>query len=70
MFAGTAGSVPSARRGLPALAVRRGAERILIDERPIIVLYHGVKFVGISTSVTGVQLYPDLVPHLAFAQYK
>src|ERR1700730_16479631 len=31
MFAGTAGSVPSARRGLPALAVRRGAERILID---------------------------------------
>src|SRR3954451_18215284 len=30
-FAGTAGSVPSARRGLPALLVRRGAERILID---------------------------------------
>jgi ribonuclease Z len=31
MFAGTAGSVPSARRGLPAALVRRGAERILID---------------------------------------
>ncbi len=31
MFAGTAGSVPSARRGLPAFLVRRGAERILID---------------------------------------
>jgi ribonuclease Z len=31
MFAGTAGSVPSVRRGLPALLVRRGAERILID---------------------------------------
>jgi len=31
MFAGTAGSVPSARRGLPALLVRRGGERILID---------------------------------------
>jgi ribonuclease Z len=30
-FAGTAGSVPSARRGLPALLVRRGASRILID---------------------------------------
>ncbi|HEX3872894.1 MAG TPA: ribonuclease Z [Solirubrobacteraceae bacterium] len=30
-FAGTAGSVPSARRGLPALVVRRGAERILFD---------------------------------------
>ena len=30
-FAGTAASVPSARRGLPALLIRRGAERILID---------------------------------------
>jgi ribonuclease Z len=30
-FAGTAGSVPSARRGLPALLVRRGGDRILID---------------------------------------
>ena len=30
-FAGTAGSVPSPRRGLPALLVRHGAERILID---------------------------------------
>jgi ribonuclease Z len=30
-FAGTAGSVPTARRGLPALLVRRGAERILVD---------------------------------------
>ncbi len=30
-FAGTAGSVPSARRGLPAILVRRGGERILFD---------------------------------------
>ncbi len=30
-FAGTAGSVPSARRGLPATLVRRGGERILVD---------------------------------------
>src|SRR5215218_5042339 len=30
-FAGTAGSVPSARRGLPATLIRRGGERILID---------------------------------------
>jgi ribonuclease Z len=30
-FAGTAGSVPTARRGLPALLLRRGAERILFD---------------------------------------
>jgi len=30
-FAGTAGSVPSAGRGLPALLIRRGGDRILID---------------------------------------
>jgi ribonuclease Z len=30
-FAGTAGSVPTARRGLPALLLRAGGERILLD---------------------------------------
>ena len=30
-FVGTGGSVPTARRGLPALLLRRGGERILID---------------------------------------
>jgi hypothetical protein len=30
-FAGTAGSVPTARRGLPALLLRRGGERLLFD---------------------------------------
>jgi len=30
-FAGTAGSVPTARRGLPALLVRRGGDRVLFD---------------------------------------
>ncbi|MHB8658813.1 MAG: ribonuclease Z [Solirubrobacteraceae bacterium] len=30
-FAGTAGSIPTGRRGLPAVLVRRGADRILID---------------------------------------
>jgi ribonuclease Z len=30
-FAGTAGSIPTARRGLPAVLVRRGGDRILID---------------------------------------
>jgi ribonuclease Z len=30
-FAGTAGSVPSARRGLPALVVQRGRDRLLFD---------------------------------------
>jgi ribonuclease Z len=30
-FAGTGGSQPTQRRGLPALLIRRGAERILVD---------------------------------------
>ena len=30
-FAGTAGSLPSARRGLPAVLVRRGGDRLLFD---------------------------------------
>src|SRR5215211_2734541 len=30
-FAGTAGSVPTARRGLPALLIRRGGDRLLFD---------------------------------------
>jgi ribonuclease Z len=30
-FLGTAGSVPSARRGLPAILVRRGGDRLLFD---------------------------------------
>ncbi len=30
-FAGTAGSIPTVRRGLPALLVRRGGDRILFD---------------------------------------
>src|SRR3954467_1469086 len=30
-FAGTAGSVPSARRGLPATLVRAGGDRVLFD---------------------------------------
>jgi ribonuclease Z len=30
-FAGTAGSIPTTRRGLPALLVRRGGDRILVD---------------------------------------
>src|SRR3954447_10940251 len=31
LFVGTAGSVPSARRGLPALLLRAGGDRLLFD---------------------------------------
>src|SRR5579871_6559707 len=30
-FAGTAGSIPTARRGLPSVLLRRGGDRILFD---------------------------------------
>src|SRR6201986_2133671 len=30
-FAGTGGSIPTTRRGLPAILVRRGGDRILFD---------------------------------------
>jgi ribonuclease Z len=30
-FAGTAGSIPTARRGLPAVLIRRGGDRVLFD---------------------------------------
>ena len=30
-FAGTSGSIPTVRRGLPALLVRRGGEKLLFD---------------------------------------
>src|SRR3954469_22576883 len=31
LFVGTAGSAPTARRGLPATLIRRGGERLLVD---------------------------------------
>src|SRR5919109_4802592 len=31
LFVGTAGSVPTARRGLPSILLRRGGERLLFD---------------------------------------
>src|SRR5947199_5822535 len=30
-FVGTAGSIPTARRGLPSILIRRGGDRILFD---------------------------------------
>jgi peptide/nickel transport system substrate-binding protein len=46
------------------------AEHVIQQDRPLVILYHGVKLFAISSSVAGVQPYPDLVPHVAFAQYR
>jgi peptide/nickel transport system substrate-binding protein len=45
------------------------AQQILASDRPIIVLYHSVRYTAFSSSVTGVQLRPDLVLRVAFAQF-
>jgi peptide/nickel transport system substrate-binding protein len=46
------------------------AEEILADDRPVIVLYHPIAFIGYSTSLTGVQADHNGSPYrIAFAQY-
>jgi peptide/nickel transport system substrate-binding protein len=44
------------------------AQQILVNDRPIIVLYHSVRYAAVNANVTGVQLRPDLVLRVAFAQ--
>jgi peptide/nickel transport system substrate-binding protein len=46
------------------------AEEILAADRPVIFLYHSVRYAAFSSSVTGVQLRPDLILQVKFAQYK
>jgi peptide/nickel transport system substrate-binding protein len=61
------------RKATSAKALRtlyHAAQQILLDDRPIIFLYHSVRYAGVSSDVTGVQLRPDLVLRVAFAQYK
>jgi peptide/nickel transport system substrate-binding protein len=48
----------------------RTAEKIIQVDRPQIVLYYSTKVTAFSTSLTGVSMNPDLVPQVAFAQYK
>jgi peptide/nickel transport system substrate-binding protein len=46
------------------------AEEILVNERPIIILYHPIAFIGYNTSLTGVQADANVLPYrIAFAQY-
>ncbi len=46
------------------------AEEIIASDRPVIILYHAVRFTGISSGVDGVRVFPDLQPHVEFAQYR
>ena len=48
----------------------RLAQQIILQDRPLIYLYHGVTRAGINKKLTGVRLYPDTLLRVSFAQYK
>jgi peptide/nickel transport system substrate-binding protein len=48
----------------------RAAQKILLEDRPLIYLYHNVTRTGLSTKLKGVQLFPDTLARVAFASYK
>ena len=48
----------------------RVAQEIIHEDRPIIYLYSPIRFAGVSSNVTGVQLLPSLALRVAFAQLK
>jgi peptide/nickel transport system substrate-binding protein len=46
------------------------AQKILLNDRPIIFLNHSVRYVAFASNVAGVEMRPDLWLRVAFAQYK
>jgi peptide/nickel transport system substrate-binding protein len=48
----------------------RVAQQIILKDRPLIYLYHGVTRAGISTQLKGLKLYPDTLLRVSNASYK
>ena len=48
----------------------RAAQKIILDDRPLIYLYHAVTRAGLNKSLKGVALYPDTLLRVSFAQFK
>lgn len=48
----------------------RAAQQIMLNDRPLIYLYHLVNRAGLSKQLSGVTLYPDTLLRVAFAAYK
>ena len=48
----------------------KAAEQIMLQDRPLIYLYHAVTRAGLAKQLQGVKLYPDTLLRVAFAQYK
>jgi peptide/nickel transport system substrate-binding protein len=53
-----------------ARALYHQAEQLIVDARPMLFLYHTIKYAAVSTRVTGVQFYPDVQLRVPFAQFK
>ena len=53
-----------------AKALYHQAQTIVINERPLLVLWHAIKYAGVSNRVTGVQFLADIMLRVAFAQFK
>jgi peptide/nickel transport system substrate-binding protein len=52
------------------MTLYKAAEQIMLQDRPLIYLYHAVTRAGLSKQLAGVTLYPDTLLRVAFAQYK
>jgi len=48
----------------------RAVQQTILQDRPLIYLYHAVARAGLNKSLTGAQLYPDTLLRVAFAQFK
>jgi len=48
----------------------RVAQQIIIQDRPLIYLYHPVTRAGVETQLTGIHLYPDTLLRVSNAAYK
>jgi peptide/nickel transport system substrate-binding protein len=51
-------------------ALYRAAVQMLLSDRPIVFLYHPIKYAAVSSAVTGVQFYFDAQLRLGFAQLR
>jgi len=51
-------------------AAYRAAQKIILQDRPLIYLYHAVTRAGVEKKLKGVVLYPDTLLRVAFTQFK
>ncbi len=52
------------------MTLYRAAEKIILADRPLIYLYHGVTRAGLEKNLSGVTMYPDTLLRVSFAQFK